>query len=283
MAATVSDAGLDEKWPFYTTPAIVDVRGLATAYRREGSGRVVVYIHGLGLTGKWLPFHQALSRGVDLIAPEQPGFGETPLPPWLRSIDDVVIHLDDLFETIGIEQLHLVGHGLGGWIAARFAVVYPRRLRTLTLVSPLGLRVAGSPLYDFFRMTPDEADGILLNGTGDSYRDQLDNGEPVEALVRSYGEITAAARIAWNPRYDVRFERLLERVSCPALVVAAQDDRLLPRAHCERYVDLLPDARLEVIEGSQTPTSHLSLVQEPDRLAEVIATFVVDHEGHSHA
>ncbi|HTX47121.1 MAG TPA: alpha/beta hydrolase [Solirubrobacteraceae bacterium] len=279
MLATASDTGRSERWPYYTTPTVVDVRGLATAYRRGGSGPLMVYLHGLGLTGKWLPFHQSLSRGVDLVAPEQPGFGDTPLPAWLRSVDDVVIHLDDLFDRIGVKDLHLAGHGLGGWIAARFAVVYPRRLRSLTLVSPLGLRVAGSPLYDFFRMTPDETDGILLNGTGESYRDQLDNGDPVEALVRSYGEITAAARIAWNPRYDVRFERLLERVTCPALVVAAQDDRVVPRAHCERYVELLPDARLEVIEGSAGPTAHLSFVQEPDRLAEAIARFVVNPRG----
>jgi pimeloyl-ACP methyl ester carboxylesterase len=280
---TASEIEQTDKWPFYTPPTLVDVRGLATAYRRGGTGPVVVYLHGLGLTGKWLPFHQALSQRVDLIAPEQPGFGDTPLPPWLRSMDDVVIHLDDLFACIGLDDLHLVGHGLGGWIAAEFAVVYPRRLLSLTLLSPLGLRVPGSPLYDFFRMTPEEADGILLNGTGEGYADQLDDGEPVEARVRSYREITAAARVAWNPRYDVRFERLLSRVSCRALVVAAQDDRVVPRAHCERYVELLPDARLEVLEGSDAPSAHLSVVQEPDRLAETVTGFIIDQEDRTGA
>jgi pimeloyl-ACP methyl ester carboxylesterase len=279
--ATAGANQSSERWSFYTPPTIVDVRGLDTAYRRAGTGPPTVYLHGIGLTGKWLPFHDALGRRVDLIAPEQPGFGDTPLPSWLRSVDDVVLHLDDLLEVLGVGDLHLVGHGLGGWVAARLAVLYPRRLRSLTLVSPLGLRVPGSPLYDFFRMTPEEADGILLNGAAESYPDQLDEGEPVEALVRRYREITAAARIAWNPRYDVRFDRLLARVTCPALVIAAQDDRVVPRAHCERYAELLPNATLEMIEGSAAPTAHQSLVQEPEALAEMVARFVVDQEARS--
>ena len=268
----------DEKWTYFTPATILDVRGLQTAYRRAGAGPSTVYLHGVGLTGKWLPFHEALSRRVDLIAPELPGFGDTPLPPWLRSVDDVVVHLDDLLEQLEVDELHLVGYGLGGWVAARFAVLYPRRLRSVTLISPLGLRVPGNPVYDFFRMTPDEADTILRNGTGEAYADQLDEGDPVEALVRRYREITAAARIAWNPRYDVRFERLLARVRCPSLVLAAEEDRVVPRAHCERYAELLVNSRLAVIEGSAGPTGHQSLIQEPEAVAEAIASLVVDQD-----
>lgn len=263
-------------WPFYTPPEVVDVRGIATAYRRAGSGPAVVYLHGAGLTRRWLPFHERLSRRVDLVAPEQPGFGDTPMPPWLRSISDVVLHLDDLFETLGLGEVHLVGHSLGGWIAADFAVTYPRRLRSLTLVNALGLRVPGSPLYDIFRMTPDEADDVLFNGQAARYGDYLEQGDPVEALVHGYGEITTAARLAYNPRYDHRLDRRLARVACPALVVVSEDDHVVPRVHGERYAELLPDARLRVVEGTDAPTGHLPFVQEPERLADMIADFVTE-------
>jgi len=141
------------------------------------------------------------------------------------------------------------------------------------------MRVPGHPLYDVFRMTPEEADDVLLNGSASEYGPELDNGEHVEATVRSYREITAAARMAWNPRYDVRFERLLTRVTAPALVIAAQDDHVVPREHCERYADLLPNGQLRVIEGATAPTAHLALLQEPRGLAEMIATFVANQEG----
>ncbi len=262
------------RWPFYTPPEIVDVRGVATAYRRAGAGPTVVYLHGAGLTRRWMPFHQRLSERVDLVAPEQPGFGDTPLPPWLRSIDDVVLHLDDLLEALGIGDVHLVGHSLGGWMAADFAVTYPRRVRSLTLVAPMGLRVAGSPLYDFFRMTPEEAGEILFNGQADRYGEYLEAGDPVEALVHGYGELTTTARLAWNPRYDHRLDRRLARVTCPALVVVPDDDRVVPRAHGERYAELLANGRLEVIHGDEAPTGHLPMVQEPQRLADLIGDFV---------
>jgi pimeloyl-ACP methyl ester carboxylesterase len=265
-------------WPFYTPPETIDVRGVPTAYRRAGRGSAVVYLHGAGLTRRWTPFHERLSSRVDLVAPEQPGFGDTPLPPWLRSIDDVVLHLDDLLEGLGLGDVHLVGHSLGGWIAADFAVTYPRRLRSLTLVAPLGLRVPDSPLYDIFRMTPEEADGTLFNGQAARYVEYLETGEPVEALVHGYGELTAAARLAWNPRYDHRLDRRLARVTCPSLVIVSQEDRVVPRAHGERYAELLPDARLAVVEGADAPTGHLAMVQEPQRLADTIADFV-DEQG----
>jgi pimeloyl-ACP methyl ester carboxylesterase len=266
-------------WPFHTPPETIDVRGVPTAYRRAGSGAPVVYLHGMGLTRRWLPFHQRLSARVDLMAPEHPGFGDTPRPDWLRSIDDVVLHLDDVLEALGIDDLHLVGHSLGGWIAADFAVRYPRRLRSLTLVAPLGLRVQGSPLYDIFRMTPDEADDVLFNGQASRYPDYLEAGDPVEALVHGYGELTTAARLAFTPRYDHRLDRRLARVTCPSLVVVSEDDHVVPRTHGERYAELLPNARLTVVEGADAPTGHLALVQEPERLADTIADFVDEQEG----
>ncbi|HWI22030.1 MAG TPA: alpha/beta hydrolase [Baekduia sp.] len=255
------------------------MRGLATTYRRAGSGPTVVYLHGMDLTQRWLPFHQSLSQRVDLIAPEQPGFGDTPMPQWLRSIDDVVLHLDDLFETLGLDDLHLVGFSLGGWIAAAFAVAYPRRLTSLTLAAPFGLRVVDSPPYDVFRMTPEESDDVLFNG----HRDEVITDDPeadrVETFVHSYLELTAAARLAWNPRYDHRFDRRLERVACPALVIAAQDDHVLPREHCERWAELLPSGRLTVLEGRSAPTGHMMVALEPKRLADLIADFVTAEEA----
>jgi pimeloyl-ACP methyl ester carboxylesterase len=266
-------------WPFYTPPETIDIRGVATAYRREGAGPTVVYLHGAGMTRRWLPFHQHLADRVDLLAPEQPGFGDTPLPEWLRSIEDVVLHLDDLLEALGIGEFHLVGNSLGGWIAAQYAVVYPRRLRSLTLISALGLRVPGFPLYDIFRMTPEEADEILFNGQAAQYGEYLEAGDAVEALVHGYGELTAAARLAWNPRYDHRLDRRLQRVTCPSLVVVADDDHVVPREHGERYAELLPNARLEVVSGTDAPTGHLAMVQEPAKLADLIAGFVTDQDS----
>ena len=264
------------QWSFYTEPAFLDVRGLRTAFRRNGAGETVVYFHGAGLTRRWLPVYAALAKRVDLLVPEHPGFGDTPMPDWLRGMEDVLVHYDEFFAQLEIERMHIVGHSLGGWIAAKFAAWFPRRVLSLTLIAPAGIRCPEAPMYDFFRMTPDEADEILFNGHAAEYPEYLEFGDDeTEAVIQEYLELTATARLMWNPRYDVRLERQLARVSCPALLVGVDDDRLIPRAHCERYVDLLPNARLEVLSGQRFPTSHV-LVEEPERLATLIADFVTE-------
>ena len=78
------------------------------------------------------------------------------------------------------------------------------------------------------------------------------------------------ARLTWSPRYDPKFERRLPNVRVPALVVGAEDDRMVPNLHADRWAEMLPDARLERIPG----TGHGLIMQEPDRAAEVILGFI---------
>jgi pimeloyl-ACP methyl ester carboxylesterase len=259
-------------FPFHTEPSSVDVRGLRTAYRRSGDGEPLLHLPGVGLSRRWLPFYEALARGVDVIVPDHPGFGDTPLPEWLDGFDDVVLHYADLLDALELEAVHLSGHSLGAWIAAEVAVYMPERLRSLTLISPIGLR--GSNLVDPFRLEPEELWELQLNGQADDYAEYLEDGDPVEALVQRYAEGIAHARLAWNPRYDLKLERRLGRVSCAALVIVPDDDRFASTEQMRRYAELIPGARTEKIHGVGAATGHASIVQEPERLAAMICAFV---------
>jgi len=143
----------------------VDVDGVPVALRRKGRGRPLLFLHGAGFTGRWLRFHEALARGADVIAPEQPGLGATPAAEWIEDFDDLVLHYDALRRTLGLEQpFDLVGYSLGGWIAARYATWFPERLRSLTLVVPAGMRVPGKPpVADMFLMAPEQLVATLFN------------------------------------------------------------------------------------------------------------------------
>ena len=99
------------------------------------------------------------------------------MPNWLRGMEDVLVHYDDLFAQLEIERMHIVGHSLGGWIAAKFAAWFPRRVLSLTLITPAGIRCPEAPMYDFFRMTPEEADEILFNGHAAEYPEYLEFGD----------------------------------------------------------------------------------------------------------
>ncbi len=260
-------------WAHWTEPAWVEVDGLRTALRRKGAGEPLLYLHGAGLTRAWLPLYEELSRRFDVLVPEHPGFGDTPMPDWLRGMDDLVLHYDALLRALGVERAHLVGHSLGGWIAASLAICYPERFRSLTLVTPVGLRVPEAPMADPFRMSPELAMETLLSGAPPArYAEYFEQGDEIERTIHAYGESITFARLLWNPRYDVKLDHRLARVRIPTLVVAAQDDRLVPARHPQRWAELIAGARLTTLEGEAgEPTSHLLILQRPRELAEAIA------------
>lgn len=259
-------------WPFYTPPSRIDVRGLDTAYRRGGEGEPVLFLHGAGLTQRWLPFYEKAAERVDFIAPEHPGFGDTEMPEWLDGFDDVVLHYADLLDALGLDRVHVVGHSFGGWIAAEFAVFFPERIKSLQLIAPAGLK--GADLHDPYRQEGYEALERVFNGRADEFPEYIDEGDPVEALVQGYKEITARARLAWQPRHDRKLPRRLGRVKAPTQVLLPQEDRVLDVDVSAKYAEYIPGAAVSVIESDGVPTSHVPFVQAPGVLATTVTHFV---------
>ena len=276
----MAEATATKPWsPHYTEPATIDAGGLEVAYRRKGSGPTTVFLHGAGGTRMWLPFYERLSKSVDLVAPEHPGFGDTPAPDWVESFDDLVLHYRNVLDALEFDRVHLVGFSLGGWIGANLAIYYPERLKSLTLISPAGLRVPGSPLLDFMRMPPEQIGDALLNGQTMDYLDYFPDPHDIDSAIRGYGEASMFARLAWNPRYDYRLDRRVPNVTLPALVIEPDDDRVVPNVHAKRWAELLPNARLEKVKGSaRKPTGHLLMIQQPDAAAATITRFIEEVE-----
>jgi pimeloyl-ACP methyl ester carboxylesterase len=254
---------------YYTEPDWIEVGGLPVAYRRKGTGEPTLFLHGAGFTRMWVPFLEALSDSVDLIAPEHPGYGETEMPDWLDGFEDLVIHYDELLDLLELEQVHLVGYSLGGWIAAEFASFYPKRLKSLTLITPGGLRIVGKPIPNLVAMPPEDFFGLIFNDPSNMAQ-YLPDFENFDEVVHQYGELATLARLAWNPQYNLKLERRLARVTCPSLVVRAEHDRLIPDEMAERYAELLPDSRIETIPG----TGHALAYEQPEKLAAATAGFI---------
>lgn len=251
-------------------PEMIEVSGAPVAVRRRGEGRPLVYLHGAGFTGRWLRFHEALAQRADVIAPEHPGWGASPAQDWVTGFDDLVLHYDDLRAQLGLDEpFDLVGTSLGGWIAAEYAVWFPERLRTLTLVVPAGMRVPGqAPLVDLFSMTMEEQFAAVFKDPTNAGEVMVD-AEDVDVAVHLYEQASMLAKLVWERRYDPKLERRLRRVSCPTLVVGAEDDRVIPNQACDRYAEHIPNARVLRIPG----TGHGLGIEQPERAAREILDF----------
>src|SRR5919198_502396 len=111
------------------------INGVETVVQVAGEGEALVYLHGAGtVTGfdALLP----LAERFRLIVPFHPGFGPSADDPAIDDVHDYRRHYLDLFDELGLEELSLVGHSMGGWIAANFAADHPERVRRLVLVPP---------------------------------------------------------------------------------------------------------------------------------------------------
>ena len=250
---------------FYTPPAFETVSGLPIAYRRQGQGEAVVLLHGAGFTRMWIPLYQMMAEKTDFITPEQPGFGETPLPKWFRNFDDLTQLYDQLFDQLGLDRIHLIGFSMGGWAAAEFASFYPRRLKSLALITPVGLRLPDNAGVDIFQLPPPELFDRLFKDKS-VMMEFLPDGEDFEEGIHLYAEFAAAARLMWAPRYNLALERRLQRVQCPTLVVGAEEDRLVPNQMSDRYAEVLPNSRLVRIPG----TGHEPCLERPRLLADAL-------------
>jgi pimeloyl-ACP methyl ester carboxylesterase len=254
----------------YTEPSWLEVGEIRVAYRRKGSGEPALFLHGAAGTRMWLPFYERMAGSVDFIAPEHPGFGETEAPEWLRGFDDLVLHYRDFLDALALPRVHLVGFSLGGWIAAELAVFYPERVKSLTLITPAGLHIPGKPLTDLFAMPPERIATMAFSGREASYLDYLPDGTNLDEIVHAYGELTSFARLTWAPSHDPKLPRRLRALRVPALVVGVEDDWVVPNEHVDLWGELLPEARVVRIPG----TGHLAIIQEPERTAEAIVSFI---------
>ncbi|MDH5834679.1 alpha/beta fold hydrolase [Luteimonas kalidii] len=106
------------------------------------NGRTVVLLHGKNFcAATWESAIAALSAaGYRVIAPDQVGFCKSDKPVrYQYSFAQLAANTHALLASLGIERATIVGHSMGGMLAARFALQYPARTQRLVLVNPIGL------------------------------------------------------------------------------------------------------------------------------------------------
>ncbi len=111
-------------------------------YLKGGSGQVVLLIHGYGTNkDRWYPIIGHLTDRLTVIAPDIPGFGETTiLQKDSFTINEQTHHLHTFISSFNFKKIHLVGVSMGAAIAGTYASIYPKAIKSLTLISPYGIK-----------------------------------------------------------------------------------------------------------------------------------------------
>jgi pimeloyl-ACP methyl ester carboxylesterase len=133
--------------------------------------RTAVLLHGKMFCGAtWEGTIDVLTQaGYRVIAPDQVGFCASSKPEGYQfSFNQLAANTQALLVSVGIERATIIGHSMGGMLAARFAISYPRAVEQLVLVNPIGLedwQAEGVPYA-----TIDELYGAELKTSFDSIK-----------------------------------------------------------------------------------------------------------------
>ena len=103
-----------------------------------GSGEPLLYLHGAGGLLGIDPFLDELGKDFKVVAPHLPGYGESTGGELIEDVVDACLFYHQLMDELDIAGAHIVGHSMGGMLAAELAALDVHRVKKLVLVCPAG-------------------------------------------------------------------------------------------------------------------------------------------------
>ena len=251
------------------------VRDIEVRLFEAGAGRPLLYLHGAAGVPPWSAFFEKLSAHYDVLMPEHPGFGTDANAASIRNVADMAMYYLDFLDGLQTGPVHLVGHSMGGWIAAELAVRNCSRLASLTLIDPAGVRIKGVPMGDNFIWSAEETARNLFHDQSLAEKmiaraQTFSEEESDRALTNRF----MAARLGWEPRwFGPSLERWLHRISAPTLIVWGKDDKIMPCAYAARWKERIPGASVEIVPDC----GHLPFVEKAGPVADRVLAFLGGH------
>jgi pimeloyl-ACP methyl ester carboxylesterase len=269
----------------------VTLHGQTLSYLDQGHGPAVLFIHGLLNSNRsWIKLINSDRTDHRFIAPDLFGHGTSAKPRGDYSLGAHAATLRDLLDQLGIDQVTLVGHSLGGGIAMQFCYLFPERVERLVLVSSGGLGRSVSPLLRSATLPGAEwvlplvaARWIrgLTEGIGRTLARVGVTASPdlTEAWYgfTSLGDadsrraFLATTRSVIDPGgQSVTANDHLGGVDLPVLIVWGTNDPIIPVGHALRAHEAIAGSRLELFDGA----GHFPYLDDPDRFADLLLDFI---------
>ncbi|HLG70508.1 MAG TPA: alpha/beta hydrolase [Chloroflexota bacterium] len=230
-----------------------------------GSGSPVVYLHGIWDAHEDA-FVEELARSFSVTRLHLPGFGQSTGDEKLQDVHDAIYWLLDALDAAGISEAALIGHCLGGMLAAELAAVQPRRFPKLVLISPFGLWNGLHPTMDFFAASAAQL-AEALHGPGAAA--PLPGGQSLEEVVARAKAREVAARFLW-PLPNRGLNKRIHRITMPTLLVWGSEDGITPPDYGQDFRQLIPSSELHVVQGA----AHMPHLAQPQAVATLVEAFL---------
>ena len=241
-------------------------------YIEGGSGKPLVFLHGAGGALVTDPFLTALSAKYHVYAPLLPGYGDSEECPELRDMLDFTLHHLDVIDALGLKDPILVGHSMGGMIAAEMASVANHQVSKLALICPAGLWDDSHPIPDLFSTMPFEMPKLLFHDVESGTKmltAGLDLADPKflqNYLVTNARQLGMAGRILF-PVPERGLSGRLYRIKAKTILIWGDSDKLIPPTYAQAFKKSIAGSELVSIPEA----GHMVTLEKPDQVVSAIS------------
>jgi abhydrolase domain-containing protein 6 len=239
----------------------------------------IVLLHGYSANKDvWPRFARHLVDDYHIIIPDFAGHGDTEFnKDWNYSAPKQAERLLAFIDKLGIQQVHLAGNSMGGFIAAHFAKDYPQRTLSALLIDPAGVHSAepsdmgkmlakgrnpfemhnDKEFAEFYAMTmanPPWLPGFVLAAISEDYQQRQPQLEQIFADFHEKDMLDSQ----------------LHEIQVPVLLLWGQEDRLIHVSSVDVWKSGIPNIQVEVWEG----IGHMPMVEAPVKTATLYKNFL---------
>ena len=252
-----------------------------------GGGVPLLVCNGIGTPLEALaPFSTAVDPAIEVVRFDVPGVGGSPATRLPYTLPFLAVLAVRMLGELGYERFDVLGISWGGALAQQIALQYPRRCRRLVLVATAtgSLMIPARPRVLAHLSSPrrhrDPAHAFAI--AGDIYGGSLRYApELAQQVTRPLGE---SGGLAPGPSARGYLYQLmagagwtslpwLPLIRQPTLILAGDDDPIIPLANAKIMAALLPNARLRVYQDG-----HLGLLTRSGELVPVVSEFLLAAE-----
>lgn len=249
--------------------------GYSLGYDEAGRGDAtpIVFLHGVGSDKSvWRPQLRHFGHERRALAFDYPGYGDSDVAPEGTTRDDYAAAILSAMRELGVERAHICGLSLGGVVAIALHVQAPERCVSLILADTFAVHPDGTAIFERSRLALETA---TLRQMAEGRVDVL-LAQPADPAVR--GEVVETMARIDPPAYLTGAEavwladqcRQAEAIRVPALVLCGAEDKVTPPACSRQLAQMIPGARLEVIERA----GHLTNLERPEEFNTLVGAFI---------
>lgn len=256
-------------------------------WREIGQGTAIIFLHGTWQdSSQWSEVLTYLGADYHCFALDLLGCGESERPPMGYSIALQVEYLREYLARLNLQQVYLVGHSLGAWVAVSYALQHPEQVKGLVLLAPEGVqprelgqrwlkaRILISPLPVIYW-------GLKFMATGAKFFGIAPQIQELLKLRQKLKLNPIPCRLLFQRRpAEIQGEMVdhyLENLKVPILLLQTTSDQAEAIALIHTYASLAPTAELQKLEA---PANN-SVVPEQE-LAKEIHRFLGDISRHNY-